>query len=97
MDPTLLPSVMHSLIPILGMLTFFGCPIGILWVIKHHQFRMRELEIEAGRLSPGVEQRLGALEARLAAIEKALAPASALQERAALLEGPPDAARVRDR
>src|SRR5438067_13196012 len=92
MDPALMPAILHSLIPIFAVLSVFGCPVGIIWVVKNHQYRMRELELEAQRPGPGVEQRLASIESRLSAIETALsgsAPRSSLADRASLLEGPP--------
>jgi hypothetical protein len=100
MDPVMLPGILEALIPVVSVLAVFGCPVGILWVIKHHQYRMRELEVEAQRPSAGVEQRLVSIESRLASIETALsapAPRSALADRAALLEGPPVGEPVRQR
>jgi hypothetical protein len=92
MDPVMLPSILRALIPILAVLAVFGFPVGIVWVVKNHQYRMKELELELRRAPPNVEQRLASLETRLSAIESALsapAPRNALADRAALLEGPP--------
>ena len=99
MDP-MMPAILHSLIPIFAVLAVFGSPVGIIWVIKNHQYRMKELEVEAQRPPARVEERLAAIEARLGAIENALAsPArpNALADRAALLEGPPVGEPVRQR
>ena|SRR5712692_1688979 len=100
MDPALLPSILHSLIPIFSVLAVFGSPVGIIWVIKNHQYRMKELELESQRPPARVEERLASIEARLGAIETALstpAPRNALADRASLLEGPPVADPVRQR
>jgi hypothetical protein len=90
MDPQSLHVLLNGLGPMVAALMVFACPVGILWVIKHHQLRMKELEAELQ--GPGrSEARLAAIERRLAAIETALtgAPAlSGIEERAALLEGP---------
>lgn len=89
MNPVFLPAILSTLAPVLIVLLAIGCPVGIIWIVKNHQFRMRELEIESHRVSPGVEARLDAIEARLGNIEAALGPQrNALQDRAALLEGP---------
>ena len=100
MDPVMLPGILHALIPVISVLAVFGAPVGIIWVIKNHQYRMKELELESHRPSAGVEQRLTSIETRLAAIETALsgpAQRNALADRAALLEGPPLADPVRQR
>lgn len=100
MDPVMLPSILHALIPILGVLAVFGCPVGIIWVVKNHQYRMKELELELRRAPPNVEQRLGSIESRVSAIETALsapAPRNTLADRASLLEGPPVGDPVRQR
>ena len=100
MDPALMPAILHSLIPIFAVLAVFGCPVGIIWVVKNHQYRMKELEVESQRPPARVEERLAAIEARLGAIESALsgnAPRSTLADRASLLEGPPVGDPVRQR
>jgi len=100
MDP-MLPAILHAMIPILSVLVVFGFPVGLIWVIKNHQYKMKELEIESHRPSASVEQRLASIEARLGAIETALsgtpAPRNALADRASLLEGPPVGDPVRQR
>jgi hypothetical protein len=91
MDPATLSIVMRALAPVLGMLAFATLPIGILYILKSHKVRMRELDLEAQMLLPrNAETRLAAIETRLAAIEQAVGVPSpkGLQERAALLEGP---------
>ena len=98
MDPVMLPAVLHALIPIFSVLAVFGAPVGIIWVVKNHQYRMKELEIEANRPSARVEERLAAIEARLSALEGAApAPRNSLQDRASLLEGPPVSEPIRQR
>jgi hypothetical protein len=90
MDPVLIP-IFHTLAPVLATLGIAIIPIGIIWIVKHHQFRMKELEIEGQRLAGPSAQQLAAIESRLAAIEAALSlptPRNALQDRAALLTGP---------
>ena len=108
MDPGSLAILMQHLAPVLGALAFFSAPVAFIWILKHHKFRMRELELEAQHgISRSAEARLSAIETRLANIEQALgAPArNTLKERAAMLEGPgrspdettPDRARLRGR
>jgi hypothetical protein len=102
MDPATLAILLHSLIPIVACLSVFGMPVGLYWVSKSHKVRMRELEIDAQRAPPGVEQRLQSMEQRLAGLEQALTGSSrgalpSAQERAAMLEGPPDPSRLRSR
>jgi hypothetical protein len=73
MDPGSLAILMQHLAPVLGALAFFAAPVGIIWILKHHKFRMRELELEAQHgISRSAEARLSAIEARLANIEQAL-------------------------
>lgn len=87
MDPASLSILLHNLVPIVSILAVFGMPVGIVWTIKHHKYKMRELELEehGGR-------RMASLEARLAAIEAALGVqpqlGSPAQHRAAMLEAP---------
>jgi len=90
MDPASLSVVVNELAPVLAALIFAALPIGIIYVLKSHKVRMRELDLEAQMLSRSAEARLAAIEARLAAIEQAVsAPRLGLPEqRAALLEGP---------
>ncbi len=101
MNPVLLPAILNAAAPVLAAVVFLLAPVAIVWIVKNHQYRMKELELEAQRTPPRVEERLAAIEARLAAIEAALAPPaqSALQGRASLLEGPPLAqpVQLRDR
>ncbi len=102
MNPVLLPAILNAAAPVLAAVVFLLAPVAIVWIVKNHQYRMKELELEAQRTSPRVEERLAAIEARLAAIEAALAPPpaqGALQGRASLLEGPPLAqpVQLRDR
>jgi len=94
MDPATLSIVMRALAPVLGMLAFATLPIGIIYILKSHKVRMRELDLEAQMLPRNAETRLAAIESRLAAIEQAVCAPSpkGLQERAALLEGPATAA-----
>lgn len=91
MDPESFSLLVKALEPALGLLALAVGPIGILWILKHHKLRERELEIEAQMLSKGADARLAAIETRLAAIEQAVGASSprSLEERAALLEGPP--------
>ena len=99
MDP-MMPAILRSLIPIFAVLAVFGFPVGLIWVIKNHQFRMKELELESHRPPARVEERLAAIEARLGVIENALsspAPRSTLADRSSLLEGPPTGDPVRQR
>ena len=105
MDPASLSALLEHLAPVVAIIMTFGLPIGIVWTVKHHKYRMRELDIEALRLP--ANDRVRQLEARLAAVEQALglaqrspsadaqyhplpdAQRGSLQGRAALLEGPP--------
>jgi hypothetical protein len=90
MDPVSFSLLVKALEPALGLLALAVGPIGILWILKHHKLRERELEIEAQMLSRGADARLSAIEQRLTAIEQAVGtpPPRSLEERAALLEGP---------
>jgi hypothetical protein len=101
MDPASFSSLVHALIPIVAVLAVFGLPAGIIFIIKNHTLRMKELELESQRMPQSTDQRLLAIEERLAHIEGALTGQAALpattQDRASLLEGPPDAARLRTR
>ena len=104
MDPLLL-GIVKEIVPVLAVISFAAIPIGILWVIKGHQYKMKELDVDAMRASGGATaSQLAAIEARLSAIESALnlpqQPQNTLAGRAALLEGPAITApqeRVRER
>src|SRR3954465_14960819 len=91
MDPIVL-GIVNSIMPALAVLAVATIPIGIIWLNKSHQLRMKELEIDAQRMGGATPAQLAAIEARLAAIEDALhlpqRPQNALAGRAALLEGP---------
>ncbi len=107
MDPASFAILVHNMVPVLIVLAVFGSPLGIVWVLKSHRLRMRELDIEEkGMLSRSAEARLAAVEQRLRAIEGALGVAQpkSLEQRAALIEGPassapalPEGARVKQR
>jgi hypothetical protein len=105
MDPASMTIIAHALEPFLGLIALAVIPTSLVYVVKHHKVRMRELDLqEKMLLQSGGDTRLTAIEARLAAIEEALGtPArKSLQERAALLEGPATSAadpalRTRDR
>jgi hypothetical protein len=100
MDPASLAIILSKLIPIVGCLSGIGLPLGLYFISKNHKLRMKELELEGQRMPQSTDQRLLAIEERLANIEGALTGKPALpsaQERAALLEGPPDSARLRTR
>jgi len=90
MDPATLGIIMNALAPAVGVLAFASIPIGVLYVLKSHKLRMRELDLEEKMLPRNAEARLAAIEARLANIEQAIGAASPVisEERAALLEGP---------
>src|SRR4051812_45088510 len=91
MDPASLAIIAKALEPFFGLLAFGSIPVGILWVLKAHKVRMRELDLEERRLPRSAEARLEAIEGRLLSIEQALhsGPARSLTgQRAALLEGP---------
>jgi hypothetical protein len=90
MDPAALAILLHKLVPVLALLVFGAVPVAIVWVLKNHKLRMRELEIEEkALLSRGAEARLQALEQRVAELEGGGAPAlRPTEQRAALLEGP---------
>src|SRR5712664_3511435 len=94
MDPASLGVVVGELAPVLAALIFAALPVGIIYLLKSHKVRMRELDLEAQMLPRNAETRLAAIETRLAAIEQAVCAPSpkGLQERAALLEGPATAA-----
>jgi hypothetical protein len=101
MDPAMLSILLGKLIPIIAVLAVFGFPVGILWVVKNHKFRMKELEIDAGHLPPTVEKRLQQVEARLVTIERALtsgqSSASSSSSADDLMQAPPDTSRTRTR
>jgi hypothetical protein len=102
MDPASFNILVHNMVPVLAMLVVFGAPLGIVWVLKSHKLRMRELDIEERAMLPRTaEARLAAVEQRLRAIEDAVAGAQprSLEQRAALIEGPrsPEGALVKQR
>jgi len=90
MDPASLGLVVGELAPVLAALIFAALPVGIIYVLKSHKVRMRELDLEAQMLPRSAEARLAAIEARLEAIEEAVGAArpGLSEQRAALLEGP---------
>ena len=90
MDPASLGILANALAPVLAVLALSVAPIGILWVLKSHKLRMRELDLEEKMLPRNAEARLAAIETRLAAIEQAVGipVKESLPQRAALLEGP---------
>lgn len=105
MDPMVL-GIVKEIVPVLAVISFAAIPIGIIWLIKGHQYKMKELEVDAMRASGGATaSQLAAIEARLSAIESALnlppqPQQNALAGRASLLEGPATTAaqeRVRER
>jgi hypothetical protein len=88
MDPIAL-AALKEVAPVLAVLVCGAIPVAIIWLTKHHQFRMKELEVEGQRSASS--QQLAAIESRLSAIESALgvpAPRSPAENRAALLTGP---------
>ena len=87
MDPTTFNTLVDALQTVLGVLVICGCPVGILWVLKHHQLRMKELELEGKAIERGREPRIAGLEKRVASLESALGSAP---DRPALM-GSPDA------
>ena len=90
MDPASLSMIMKALEPALGLLALAVLPIGIIYLRTSYKIRMRELELQEKMTPRHLEPRLAAIEERLASIESAVgAPArNALEQRAALLEGP---------
>jgi hypothetical protein len=91
MDPASMAIIAKALEPFFGLLALAAIPTGILWVIKSHKVRMRELDLEAQHLPRSADARLHAIEARLSSIEQALhatPPQNPIEGRAALLEGP---------
>src|ERR1700682_5180232 len=90
MDPATMGIVMHALATVLGMLAFSTLPIGIIYVLKSHKIRMRELDLEAQMLPRKAEGRLAAIEQAVGAPVK-----NSVQGRAALLEGPAAAAETK--
>jgi hypothetical protein len=101
MDAATLSILMHNLTPILACLFVFGMPVGIVFINKSHKLRMRELELEAQQTPRSTDHRLQMIEERIANIEQALTgssrPMLPTQDRAAMIEGPPDASRLRSR
>jgi len=85
MDPASLGVVVGELAPVLAALIFAALPVGIIYVLKSHKVRMRELDLEAQMLPRSAEARLAAIEARLAV---GAARPGLSEQRAALLEGP---------
>jgi len=95
MDPASLSILLHNLVPIIAILFTFGCPVAIVWVLKHFQYKKRELELEAELHGREMEMRLRTLEARQAAVETALGAlggravgAPGVDQRMSLLEPP---------
>ena len=89
MDPASMAIIARALEPFLGLLALAVIPTSLVYVIKHHKVRMRELDLQEKVLQSGGEARLSAIETRLRAVEDALGtPRKSLQERAAMLEGP---------
>jgi hypothetical protein len=99
MDPASLAIVMKNLAPMLACIMAFGLPLGIVWVLKSHKVRMRELDIEAMHMPLSLDQRLQRIEARLSNIEQALSsrPQLGSPEEPDLLAAPPDVDRLRTR
>lgn len=96
MDPATLAILLGTLKPVLICLAVFGFPVGLIWVVKSHQVKLRELEIESGQLGPNIQQRLDQIDARLSQIEQAMTgQLSSPPASADLMQAPPDAARSR--
>jgi hypothetical protein len=94
-DPATLSILLHNLVPIVAIVITFGFPVAIIWVVKHFQYKKRELELEAELHGREMEMRLRTLEARQAAVETALGalggrplPAPQVEQRMSLLEPP---------
>ena len=101
-NPATLALLLENLVPVLGVLACGAIPIGIVWILKSHKLRMRELDIEEkALLSRGSETRLAAREQRMGMLESAISGAALPASRAALLEGPatsgPEVARLNER
>jgi hypothetical protein len=95
MDPASLSILLHNLVPIIAIVFTFGCPVAIIWVFKHFQYKKRELELEAELHGREMEMRLRTLEARQGAVETALGAlggrtlgAQPLEQRVSLLDAP---------
>src|SRR6185312_5860148 len=58
MDPASLAIIARALEPFFGLLAVAAIPTGILWVLKSHKVRMRELDLEERRMPRGAEARL---------------------------------------
>src|SRR5207244_11432634 len=58
MDPATLSILMKNIVPVLALLATGAVPVGIVWILKSHKLRMRELDIEEkALLSRSVEAR----------------------------------------
>ncbi len=93
MDNATLSALVHQLVPIVAILITFGCPVAIVWTVKHFKLKDRELELEAQLHSRELELRLRTLEARQGAVETALTAIGArpvglppVEQRMSLLE-----------
>jgi hypothetical protein len=96
-DPATLSALGNALGPILGALIVCGCPVGILWVLKHHQFRMKELELQEKAFERAPDPRLNEIEQRVASLESALTSRPARAELMEPPENPNPQARTRER
>lgn len=56
MDPSLL-AVVHELAPVLAALIVFACPVGLYWIKKNHELRLKELELEEKRIAAAAQLR----------------------------------------
>jgi hypothetical protein len=57
------------IVPIVAMISIFGMPVAIVFVLKHFKLKERELALDAGL---DAEERYKKLEGRLERIEKSL-------------------------
>lgn len=88
-NPATLALLLENLVPVLGVLACGAIPIGIVWILKSHKLRMRELDIEEkALLSRGADARLAAVEQRVGMLESAIPGAALPAPRTALLEAP---------
>jgi hypothetical protein len=98
MDPLAMQYLAKYLVPLVAILSVFGMPVALLWILKHFKLRHRELDLEAQLHGRELEMRLRAMEARQAAIETALTAIgssrpveqkpSPVEQRVSLLEPP---------
>ena len=84
-------AALKEIVPALVALAFVSGPVVWYWIKKHHEFRLKELELESNARVQELERRLATVEALLGG-RQLRAP-----ERPELFEAPPSGQPVRDR